>query len=206
MGIKRAHRPVAVWHPMRCFAAAMAIALIGITSAACVPAQAGTSCDPKKHGIGIDGDVLVRCHSDYAAHLVWVPEHFDEQPLTLDRVRYLVRLADGPTTEVKRVAVVGDEPIDGITSVDPDGGDLGSYKVLVELKWSAPTDGRPCNRIGRAPAKSTIDSETGVITTHVTWTEAVGRGRFGFCPEPQPTKVSVVDANGGRVATSTAIA
>lgn len=173
--------------------AGLALSMIG-----CVPAQAGSSCDPEVQAFGLDGEIILRCHNSYAAYRVWLPERFNEQPVTAAKLGALFRLAAGQMTEVERVAVVGDEVLHGIHSIDPSATNPKPYSVVPALEWPTWNQSRPCNRVGEPVVQPVIDKTTGVVTAKVTWTERVGESRFQFCDEPQ-LRVRVNDANGDEV-------
>lgn len=188
---------------VRTCSVALATVALAVSAIACVPAQASSNCDPEVETFGVDDGVILRCHNTYAASRVWVPEYFNEEPLTVSKLGELLALADGPMADVRRVAVVGDEVLHGITSIDPAARNPEPYEVHVELEWPTAAGGRPCNRIGEPVVEPVIDDE--VVTARVTWTERVGGGRFQFCGEPRP-HMTVTDANGDPVPVAVLVA
>jgi hypothetical protein len=163
-----------------------------------VPAAAHSSCDPKVQAFGIDDGIVLRCEDSYAAYRVWVPQFFNEEPLTSSKLSELLALADGPMTDVKRLAVIGDDVGNGVSSIDRNVRNPEPYEIDVELDWFTPQGGRPCNRVGDSVVEPMIDEATGIMTTKVTWTERVGDRRFQFCGEPTQ-RLTVTDANGDPV-------
>lgn len=187
-----------------------AVACIGVLVASvtvgCVAAVPGDPCPPGGAVAGTDGTHVLQCPAPDSQLAVWGVVNFNEEPVTHARFRSLMALAAGPMTDVKRVAVIGDNAMHGIIGVDPHETNPRPYALKVTVTWKGgESTGRPCNRVTPPEVEVRLDAD-GTVSATVRWSERVGQGRYAFCGEPRIGHVSVTDANGHPVATYLLIA